>query len=389
MSPRRRLLGYYRQFEALSPQEESRRLRERREAERSLELERTGELDLSRSDWHEPPDPEVVNAATFALRSAINRYPDPDGGAARDAVAHRHGVAPDRVVLGHGAGELLQAALRELAAGGEVVLPWPSWSALPALAARAGVRPVPVALDAAGRADLDALAGAVGDATRAVVVCSPNDPTGALVPRDELRALAARVPAHVTLLVDEALVELAGGPEASGAPLVDQLDHVLILRSFSKGWAMAGLRGGYVLGPAGSEALLAVLGPGQGVAAPTQAAIAAALEDPARAARRLAARRARIAAERDRLLAALVPLPFSAATSDAHVVWLRRDGLGAAALTHALAGQGILVAPGGAWGDDQHVRVTLRDRAATDRLLAALAAVRRPADPRGSGGSGT
>ena len=73
MSPRRRLVDYYRQFEALSPEEDSQRLRARREEEKSQELARVGELDLSRPDWHEPPDAEIVNAATFALRRALNR----------------------------------------------------------------------------------------------------------------------------------------------------------------------------------------------------------------------------------------------------------------------------------------------------------------------------
>jgi len=113
VSPRRRLLGYYKQFEALSPEEDSRRLRARRDEEKSAELARTGVLDLSRSDWHEPPDPELVNAATFALRRSVNRYPDAT--AALEAVAAHHDVAPARVTLGHGAESPTQAALRELA----------------------------------------------------------------------------------------------------------------------------------------------------------------------------------------------------------------------------------------------------------------------------------
>src|SRR5207237_1212618 len=209
---------------------------------------------------HEPPDPEVVNAATCALRRPLNRYPDPAVWQAREAVARHHGLPVAQVALGHGAGQLLQAALRELAAGGEVVLPWPSWSPLPALAARAGVRPVPVPLAAGHRVDLDALAAAVTDQTRAVVMCSPNGPTGGLVSREELRAFATALRGSVAVLLDEALVELAA-PEASCAPLVDEVANLLVFRSFSKGWAMAGLRGGYVLGGSGDEELLAFLTP--------------------------------------------------------------------------------------------------------------------------------
>lgn len=376
MSPprRRRRLDYYRQFEALSPEESSARLQKQRREERSLELARVDDLDLATTSWHQAPDPEVVNAATFALRRSINHYPETGAGPAVRAIAAHHGVPEARIALGHGAGQLLQAALRELAAGGDAVLAWPSWAALPALAGRAGARPVPVPLAPGGGADLPALAAAVTQATRAVVLCSPNDPTGAVVDRGELRAFAESLPPQVSVLVDEAMVELA--PEgASVAPLVDELANLVVLRSFSKGWAMAGLRVGYVLGPAADTELMQALTPGQGVASPAQAGVVAALEDPGRAAARLAIRRHAAAAERERLTAALAPTPFFFLESHAHVVWLRGTDMTAAQIVHGLAGQRIHVAPGAAWGDDDHVRVTLRDRAATERLVSALAAL--------------
>ena len=173
MSPKRRLFQYYRQFEALSPQEDAARMVAKRREEQAAALELTPDLDLATSAFHEPPDPEIVNAATFALRARINRYPETGPSAAVRAIAAHHGVPEERVALGHGAGQLLQAALRQLATGGEAVLAWPSWSPLPALARRAGVQPVPVPLAADGSIDLDGLAAAVNDRTRAVVLCSP------------------------------------------------------------------------------------------------------------------------------------------------------------------------------------------------------------------------
>jgi histidinol-phosphate aminotransferase len=374
MSPRRRLLDYYRQFEALTPEESAERLRERRKQERSMELARVDDLDLASPAWHEPPDPEIVNAATFALRRSINHYPDAEAGPAVEAIARHHRIPHERIALGHGAGQLLQAALRELAAGGEMVTPWPAWAPLPALACRAGALPVPVDLDASAAPDFDALSAAVTDATRAVVICSPNDPTGAVVERAALCAFAESLPPHVTVILDESLVELAG-EDASAAPLLDDLENLLILRSFSKGWAMAGLRVGYVLGSAADAELMSALTPGQGVASPAQAGVAAALEDRARAERRLAHRRGTAAAQRERLRHGLEGTPFSFAESRTHLVWLRGEGMTAPQIVHGLAAQRVHVEPGASWGDEDHVRITLRDARATDRLVAALKAI--------------
>jgi histidinol-phosphate aminotransferase len=125
----RRLRDYYRQFEELSPEEISVELRERRDAERASALAQVPPLDLSTPAWHEPPDPEAVNAATYALRRAVNTYPD--DGPLREAIASRHGVAADRVAPGHGAGELLHAAFRAIGVGGRVAVAWPGWGPLP------------------------------------------------------------------------------------------------------------------------------------------------------------------------------------------------------------------------------------------------------------------
>ncbi len=362
MSRLRRRVDYYRQFEALSPQEDSVRLRRTRAEQRSQELSRVDDLDLASLTWHEPPDPELVNAATYALRRSINRYPG--SGPAVAAIAAHHGLPEDQVALGHGAGQLLQAALRELGAGGEVVIPWPAWSPLPTLVARAGAQPIEAARGPL--ADLP-----VGPDTRAVVLCSPNDPTGDVLDHDELRRFAEGLRPEVSVLVDEALVELAA-PDASVVPLLEAVPNLLVFRSFSKAWSLAGLRVGYVLGSSSDVELLSVLSPGQGVASPAQAAVAAALENDGRARLRLQQRRTAAATERARLATALRDTPFSFPESQTHSVWLRGEDMTAAQITHALAEQRIHVASGSQWGDDEHVRVTLRDERATERLLAAL-----------------
>jgi histidinol-phosphate/aromatic aminotransferase/cobyric acid decarboxylase-like protein len=359
---RPRLLDYYRQFEALSPEENSRRLKERRDAERSKEMELAPGLDLSRLEWHEPPDPEIVNAATFALRRSLNLYPELESGAARAAVAARHGLDEEQVALGHGAGQLLQAAVRSLAAGGEVVMPWPSWSPLPALILRSAAKPVPAADDPLAH---------VNESTRAVIVCNPNDPTGRLLSHDDIRELAGALPPQVSLLLDEALVEWAG-EAASCVPLVQELPNLLVFRSFSKAWAIAGLRIGYVVGPADAAALLNELSPGLGVTAPGQFAIVAALEGHDRVRTRLERRVRLIREERDRLAERLEGTGFAFEPSGAHFVWLRHETLDGRSIFGGLEEQRVRVAHGGDWSDDRHVRVTLRNRAASERLLSAL-----------------
>src|SRR5215217_7875053 len=270
----RRFLGYYRQFEELSPEEVTRDLRQRRDDEKARALTETPALDMSSPAWHEPPHAEIVNAATFALRRAVNAYPDAAASALAGALAARHGVEPARVVAGHGAGELLRAALQALLAGagsgGEVAIAWPGWGPLPRLVHEAGGRPVPVLLGRDGAADVDALAAAAGAATRAVALCSPNDPTGGTVGADDVRRLAGALPPGTWILLDAALADFEE-PDADLAALTSELERLLVFRTFSKAHAMAGFRAGYAVAPAGAEELLGRLAPVLGISAPAQA----------------------------------------------------------------------------------------------------------------------
>jgi histidinol-phosphate/aromatic aminotransferase/cobyric acid decarboxylase-like protein len=343
----RKLLDYYRQFEELSPEEISRELIAKRHAERAQALTEVPPLDLATPAWHEAPHAEAINAATYALRRAANAYPDP--AALHEAIAARHGIERERVVAGHGAGELLRAAFRRLR-GSEVAVAWPGWGYLPRLLDEAGATPVAV------EPDLEAL---VAAPARAVVVCSPNDPTGAEI---DVSALAQRLDPATWLIVDAALAEFAGRDDL--AALLGARERVLVVRSFSKAHAMAGLRGGYAVG-----ADVAALAPIAGVSAPAQAAMLWALESGDAL---VARRRAAAARERERLAAALRDTPFSFPAGHGPLVWLESTEHDGAAIAAGLAAQRIYVTPGGAWGDDRHVRVALRDGAATDRLSAAL-----------------
>lgn len=361
------LLDYYRQFAGMSDEEVSEQLREQAAERRRNELARVELLDLSRTTWHELPHPDVVAAVTFAARGALNEAPDATAEELRRELGARHRIEPSRIAVGDGAAQLLTAAARALLGpGDELVTPWPSYRLYPLMAQQAGARAIPVG---AGH-DVAALLAAVTPRTRVLALCNPNDPTGARLSTAVLDELLDGLPEHVSLLLDEALADFAAGePPDAALALLERHPRLLVFRTFSKAFGLAGLRCGYVLGGPGAEALLARLAPPLGVATPIQAGALEALRacEP-----QLARRRAVVAAERARLLDALHELPVDAPASEANVVWLRCTGLSAAELAARLRRGGVIVMQGTEVGDDHHVRAAIQSAAATDRLLDAL-----------------
>jgi histidinol-phosphate aminotransferase len=352
---------YYRQFEDVHQGDLSLERRARRKREKRLALERLPDLDLSGTEWPDLPDSEIVNAAIARARGLVNRYPDRHAAGVRRLLAERHGVAPEQIVLGNGAAELLQAAaLALLTRGDEVVMRWPSYPLYPLLAAHAGARPVSV--------EHGPLLEAIGERTRAIVICNPNDPTGGYLPADELGALLAALPGHVHVLLDEALVHFKDLEEVDSClRLVDAFPRLLIVRTFSKIYGLSGLRAGYAVG---SDArLLGAVAPVLGVNALTQAAVEHALRT---GDAEIDRRRRAVSRERARLLEGVRRLRLDADDSQANFIWLRSPGVTGDALADRLRRQGVTVAPGGPLGADDHIRATVRDSAATDRLLRAL-----------------
>ncbi|HKG04002.1 MAG TPA: aminotransferase class I/II-fold pyridoxal phosphate-dependent enzyme [Conexibacter sp.] len=366
------LLDYYRQFAGMTDEEISAQLREQADEQRRRALARIDQLDVSRTTWHELPHPDVVNAVTYAARGALNVQPDPTAEELRRELAQRNGIEPDRVVVGHGAGPLLASAARALLGpGDELLTPWPSYGLYPVMAQRAGARAVPVP----NGHDVDRLLAAVTPATRAIALCNPNDPTGEHLTSATLRELLDALPEHASLLLDEALADFVTAERSDAASgsattaLLDEHPRLLIFRTFSKAYGLAGLRAGYALGGPGSEELLARMAPELGIGLPVQIG---ALEALRRCDGQLAQRRAAVAAERDRLLDALHDLPIDASPSEANVLWLRPTGLTGGELAMRLQRSGVLVQSGMSVGDEHHVRVTLQSAPATDRLLDAL-----------------
>jgi histidinol-phosphate aminotransferase len=364
------LLDYYRQFDDMSDAEVSERLLRKRDEERAKALAHIPTVDLSSTEWPDFPNSEVMNASIYVARGRINGYPDRHAEKLRRSLAARHEVDPERIVVGNGAAELLQSAAQALLAdGGELVTPWPSYPLYPLMAARAGGRPVAVDL-IDDRLDTRRTLAAIGDRTRALVICNPNDPTGTYVPADELASLLADVPDHVEVLLDEAFVQFQD-VEAEDAclRLTDAFPRLTVFRTFSKAYGLSGLRIGYAVGSRDSADLLTRIAPVLGVNALSQAAAdyAVGIAD-----RELDQRRRVVSQQRSELLQALAEQGVEAAPSQANFVWMKVDGISGADLAARLERERVLVAPGGPLGADDHVRAAVRGPNETSRLLLAL-----------------
>jgi histidinol-phosphate aminotransferase len=360
------LLDYYRQFEGMSEEEVNEGLRAEAAERRRKALTRVDTLDLSQTTWPKLPHPRIVNAITFVARRGLHRYPDLHGSELRDLLAERHGVDSDRLILGNGAAELLSSATRALIAPGERLLTaWPSYPLYPIMARRARGQAVRVS------GGVDALLEAAQeDDTRVVVLASPNDPTGELLATAALQRLLDGLPEGIAVLLDESLVEFADAqPVNASLSLLEEHPRLLVFRSFSKAWGLAGLRVGYALGGPGSEDLLAELDPDLGVSEVSQAG---ALEALRTCSELLARQVAEISEERVRLSAALRVRRFEVSDSQANFLWVAHPLLDGDELAWRLAQAGVLVAAGAALGEPRHVRIGLRDAPASDRLLAAI-----------------
>ena len=195
------------------------------------------------------PSPKALEAFGQAGRVA-SRYPDALEEEMRVAIAKHHRVAPDQVVLGCGSSEILQMADEAFAGPGRpVVAAEPTFEAVLAYAKAIRAEGVKVPLAPDFRHDLPKMAAAAAEGTGLVYVCNPNNPTGTIVGGDELAAFASRVPASTTIVVDEAYHHFVEDPSyRSALELVAKHPNVVVARTFSKIYGMAGLRLGYAVG---------------------------------------------------------------------------------------------------------------------------------------------
>jgi histidinol-phosphate aminotransferase len=312
------------------------------------------------------PLPGVVEAITEAA-SGVHRYPDMGVVALRAALAERYEVAPERIATGCGSVALCEHLARATCLpGDEILYSWRSFEAYPIIAATTGATSVRVPNDAGHGHDLRAMAAAVSDRTRMVLVCNPNNPTGTSIRRADLDRFLDAVPDDVLVVLDEAYREFVTDPDVpDGLQVYGDRPNVVVLRTLSKAWGLAGLRVGFLVAqPEVAAAVRKVVTPFS-TSAVAQAAALAALEQQEEVRRRCAL----VIAERDRLGEAVRKLGLDVPDSQANFIWLPL-GERSAAFGAACESRGVIVRPFAGDG----VRVTVGTPAENDAFLTAAEA---------------
>lgn len=317
-------------------------------------------------------------AASAALAAArdVARYPDPDAAALRHAIGAKHGLDPARIVCGTGSGELLHCAVQAFAGpGDEVLFSRYSFSLYPLLARKIGAAPV-LAPDEDYAASVDALLGAVTARTRVVLLDNPNNPVGSWLAADEVARLHTGLPDDVLLVIDQAYAEyLRPGENDGGLVLAAEAANVLVMRTFSKAYGLAGERVGWATGAAPLIDALNRIRGAFNVTASGQAAALAALADEgfvARCARDNAAARSQF----ESAVAALGNRGLRAIASSANFVLVLFEGaLTASTARAALESGGYAVRHLPGQGLGHALRITVGTPAQMAQLAAILARV--------------
>ena len=276
------------------------------------------------------PVPKV--AEILSTFDAVHRYPDPLSTKLREALAKRFDLDAENIVTGAGSLGALNQILKAFAgvdADGvqdEVIYAWRSFEAYPILVGIMGARSVQVPNLPNGAHDLDAMAGAVTDRTRLILVCTPNNPTGPAVTESQIRSFLAKVPATVPVVIDEAYFEFCAAssipegeePPLNGLDIYRDYPNVIILRTFSKAQGLAGLRVGYSISHPQITRHLRVAATPFAVSALAERAAVASIEHQ----EAVMARVRHIVAERERVTARLRELGYEFPSTYANFVWL-------------------------------------------------------------------
>ena len=336
-----------------------------------------GAIKLASNENAYGPLPHVVDRIAQAA-AAVNRYPDTNSSELIGALSEKFGIGAEHLVVGCGSVSLCQQ-LVQAAAGhsDEVVFGWRSFEAYPIITAIAGAQAVQVPLRDQVH-DLPAMAEAITNRTRLVFVCNPNNPTGTAVPGVQLTEFLDQVPSDVLVVLDEAYREFVTDEKVQdGAGLLERYPNLMVLRTFSKAYGLAGLRIGY--GIAADPAVATAVRQTQVPFAVTHVAQAAALASlEPEAERQLADRVAQVIAERSRVTAGLRAAGYQLPDSEANFVWLaegpaEHGGIDAVAFGAGCEERGLIVRAFAGSG----VRITIGTAAENDKFLAAAADLRR------------
>jgi histidinol-phosphate aminotransferase len=339
------------------------------EVQRELGLERV--VKLASNEGQYGPFPAALEAIERGIGD-LNRYPD--GGAYRltVALAEKHGVGPENVALAAGAdGLIMYLSLATLDPGDEIVCGWPSFPSYVLDAIKMGATPVRVPL-AGDRYDLEALLAAVTPRTKIVYVANPNNPTGTMVCRDELDAYFERVPEHVLTVLDEAYFEYVdhpGYPDGIEEYAKRDARRVLVLRTFSKIYGLAGLRVGYGIGPVDAVQAVKKVRNAFDINQTAQDAALASLGDDGEIGRR----RAETAVARGALERACAALPVRVAAPPVANFLFVDVGGDVSALFEALLREGVIVRPLAPFGAPEAIRVTVGTAEETELFASAFA----------------
>ncbi|MGJ9422446.1 histidinol-phosphate transaminase [Aeromicrobium sp. CF3.5] len=328
-------------------------------------------LGLAANENPFPPLPGVAERAAAALGRS-NRYPDANAMALRESLGVHLGIqslAVERIRVGAGSGALLSSILQAyVEAGDEVVFAWRSFEGYPIATALAGGTVVSVPLRRNGRHDLDAMADALTDRTKVVLVCTPNNPTGPVVTAAELEDFLDRVPTRVLVVLDEAYVEFVRDPSAArGLEAMAGRPNVVVLRTFSKAYGLAGLRIGYAIAPEEVADAIATTTQPFAVSDVAQAAALASLQ----ARDELLGRVASVVAEREAMRDSLLEQGWPIPEAQGNFLWLP---LGRGSADFATACAPVMVRAFAGEG----VRVTVGDPGVNARVLDAVDRWSRP-----------
>jgi histidinol-phosphate aminotransferase len=324
-----------------------------------------GAIKLASNETPYPPLPHVIERIAAAAQSA-NRYPDSHSSALVAALAEHHGVDAAQVVVGCGSVSLCTQLTQAVAdADDEVIYAWRSFEAYPIITAVSGASSVQVPLVDYTH-DLDAMAERIIGKTRLVFVCNPNNPTGTVVDRDALVAFLRRVPEDVVVALDEAYSHFVRAEDVpDGLTLLGEHPNLIVLRTFSKAYGLAGLRVGYAV--AADPALAAALRQTHvpfSVTTVAQEAALASLEPAAE--QQLEQRVAEVVAERGRVRDALLEAGYDIPPTQANFVWVPL-GDDTAAWSAACEDRKLIVRGFAGHG----ARVTISTPEENDRFLAA------------------